>query len=369
MEVMYTPRSLDLAVTTKCNLRCKYCSHFSTAGDVQEDLGLDEWLAFFEELKECSVMSVTLEGGEPFYRGDIEELIEGIVKNRMRFDILSNGTLITDDIAGFLLSTNRCNGVQVSIDGSTADTHDVFRGEGSFLKALKGIETLKKNNIRVNVRVTIHRKNISDLEKIADLLLDKIGLPGFSTNSASYMGLCRRNSEQVCLTPGERSFAMKTLIELNKKYKGRISASAGPLADARAWFEMEQARIEGRENIPGRGYLTGCGGQNSSLAIRADGVIIPCSQMSHIELGKINRDSLREVWHNHPELKKLRERWKIPLSQFEFCKGCNYINYCSGNCPALAYSAVGNEYHPSPEGCLRLFLDNGGVLPDNMAEV
>jgi organic radical activating enzyme len=53
-------------------------------------------------------MNVTLQGGEPFYRKDLNELVGGIVENRMRFNILSNGTLITDEMAALLASTGRC---------------------------------------------------------------------------------------------------------------------------------------------------------------------------------------------------------------------------------------------------------------------
>jgi MoaA/NifB/PqqE/SkfB family radical SAM enzyme len=91
---------------------------------VGQDLSKEEWLQFFEELNRCAVMNVTLQGGEPFCRKDLPELVEGIVRNRMRFNILSNGTLITDEMAAFLASTGRCNGVQVSIDGSVPTTHD-----------------------------------------------------------------------------------------------------------------------------------------------------------------------------------------------------------------------------------------------------
>jgi MoaA/NifB/PqqE/SkfB family radical SAM enzyme len=38
MQVMRTPKSMDLGITTRCNLRCEYCSHFSSAGDVGLDL-------------------------------------------------------------------------------------------------------------------------------------------------------------------------------------------------------------------------------------------------------------------------------------------------------------------------------------------
>ncbi len=364
MKVMKTPRSFDLAITNHCNLRCKYCSHFTSAGDVSQDLTTEEWLQFFEELNRCAVMNVTLEGGEPFCREDLRDLIHGIVSNRMRFNILSNGTLIKDEMAAFLASTGRCDGVQVSIDGSIPTTHDVFRGKGNFYKAMEGIKALQRNGVSASVRVTIHKQNVRDLEEVATLLLEELGLPDFSTNAASYMGLCRKNAEQVQLTVEERSLAMETLLRLTRKYNGRINANAGPLAEVKTWLEMEEARRDGRERMPGRGYLTGCNGPMNKMAVRADGIMVPCSQMSHIELGRINKDNLKNVWQNHSELKRLRERSTIPLSNFELCKECVYIKYCTGNCPALAYTIVGDANHPSPDACLKRFLEAGGKLPE-----
>ena len=364
MKVMKTPRSVDLAITNRCNLRCTYCSHFTGAGDVGQDLPKEEWLQFFEELNRCAVMNVTLQGGEPFCRNDLPDLIKGIIRNRLRFNVLSNGTLITDEMAAFLASTGRCDGVQVSIDGSVPTTHDACRGEGSFFRAMQGIKSLQKYNVPVPVRVTIHKYNVRDLDNVARLLLEEVGLPGFSTNAASYMGLCRQNAEQVQLTVEERSLAMETLLKLTEKYNGRISASAGPLAEGRDWLEMEEARRQGRDPIQGRGYLTSCNGPMNHMAVRTDGVMVPCGQMSHIDLGRINRNNLQEVWQEHPELSRLRERHKIPLSNFEFCQGCEYINYCTGNCPALAYTILGKENHPSPDACLKRFLEAGGLLPE-----
>jgi SynChlorMet cassette radical SAM/SPASM protein ScmE len=360
---MSTPRSLDLDITNYCNLRCKYCSHFTSAGDVKQDLPTEKWLDFFQELNRCGIMTVCLQGGEPFYRKDLPELIEGIVRNRMRFNMLSNGTLISDEAAAFLASTNRCDGVQISIDGSDDHAHDVFRGNGSFSKALKGIEFLRKHTVPVSVRVTLHKKNIHDLENIARLLLEDLGLPEFTTNAASYMGLCRENVKEVQLTASERTRAMEKLLVLNRKYNGRLSATAGPLAEAINWMMIEQACREGKESLPGGGYLTGCSGPMSSLAVRADGVIVPCAQLSHIELGRVGKNDLKKIWQHHPELKRLRDRHNIPLDDFEFCKDCDYISYCTGNCSALAYTITGQVNHPSPDACLRNFFKEGGKLP------
>jgi len=359
---MKSPRSVDIEITSFCNLRCAYCSHFSSSGDVDTDLPLSAWLRFFDELGRCAVMTVTLSGGEPFMRPDLKEIIRGIVANRMRFSILSNGTLVDGDMAGFLAATGRCDYVQVSIDGAVDITHDAFRGEGNFQRAIRGVRILQEHRVPVTVRVTIHRKNVRELDAIARLLLEDLGLPSFSTNSASHMGLCRKNAEMTQLTVEERELAMETLITLKEKYGGRISATAGPLAEGLVWREMEQARREKRGAMPGRGYLTGCNGPGKTLAVRADGMIVPCLQLGHIILGKVNENDLLTLWHSHPELVKLRGRVQEPLEQFSFCQDCPYIGYCTGNCPATAYTLTGRVNHPAPDACLRLYLQQGGKL-------
>lgn len=358
-RVMNTPRSMDLLITGACNLRCTYCSHFSSQGDVGGDLSTEEWLEFFEELGRCAVLSVCLQGGEPFIREDLGTLVHGIVRNRMRFSILSNGTLITDESAALIASTGRCDVVQLSIDGCLPRVHDAFRGIGSFEKATSGMRILLNHGVPLSVRITIHRENVDHLEEIVEYLLDDVGLPGLSTNSADYLGLCRGNADRVRLTHNERCKAMATLTKLEKKYGGRISASAGPLAEARIWSEMEEALREGSPGLPGGGYLTGCGGPFRTLAVRADGTFVPCAQLPGMALGRINRDDLREVWLNHPELRRFRDRSMIPLNRFAFCKDCRYINYCRGGCPAIADTTVGDPYHPNPGSCYRRSVPEG----------
>ena len=363
-SVMLVPRSVDVAVTGRCNLRCTYCSHFTSAGDVDTDLPLSEWQDFFRELRDAAVMAITLQGGEPFCRPDLEPLILGIVENRMRFSILSNGTMVTPAMAAFLAATGRCDGVQVSIDGAEAAVHDSFRGPGSFARAMAGVRHLQVAGLPVSVRVTLHQNNIDDLPAIARLLLEECGLEDFSCNAASHLGLCREHSDVVQLTALERSHAMALLAELSQGYPGRIHATAGPLAEAECWREMIEARRQARKSLPGGGHLTGCNGPMQTIAVRADGVLVPCIQLSHLELGRINRDSLRHVWLQHPILERLRQRRAISLERFDFCRGCDFVSYCTGNCPALAYTLTGDDQHPSPDACLRRFLEQGGSLPE-----
>lgn len=362
-RVMRAPRDLDIEITARCNLRCRYCYFFNNPAVEYRDLPSDEWLKFFDELGSLGVMRVTLAGGEPFIREDLSILLDGIVRNRMRYSFLSNGGLITDGIAEVMARTGRCENVQISVDGSSAKVHDTCRGQGSFDGAIRGIRILQRHGIRVSVRVTIHRHNVHDLENIARFLLEELGLPGFSTNAAGYLGTCCVNADNLLLTVEERKEAIATLLRLTAKYNERISAQAGPLTDGRMWRRMEEARVQDKPAFHNGGRLTACGCPNSKISVRADGVIIPCSMLAHIELGRINRDSLAEIWQNSPPLNQIRNRHAIPLTGFEFCSGCSYIPYCTGNCPGLAYALTGKVDHPSPDACLRRFLEGGGMIP------
>ena len=165
MNVMKTPRCVDLSVTSLCNYRCTYCSHFTSESEVDHELDTNAWLHFIDELGACTVIEVCFQGGEPFTRSDLMRLIRAVVENRMRFRILSNGTLITDETAGFLAATGRCDSVQISIDGARAETHDTFRGPGSFERAIAGIRHLLRYHVPVSVRVTIHKANVAELER------------------------------------------------------------------------------------------------------------------------------------------------------------------------------------------------------------
>jgi len=361
-KVMRSPRTVHLEISSKCNLRCHYCYYFDNDAVDYTNLPTEQWLQFFVELGRLAVMNVSLAGGEPFLRPDLRELIEGIIQNKMRFCILSNGTLIDDQIAEYIAGTHRCNYVQVSIDGASAKVHDSCRGKGSFVKAVSGIKTLQRHNVPVAVRVTLHHHNVHDIENIACFLLDELGISSFGTNSAGYIGACRKNAGEVLLTNEDRQIAMHDLLNLSQKYPGRIAASAGPLYEAEYWRKMEAARLNRDPAFPNCGHLTACGCPFSEISVRADGIIIPCSMLAHMVLGRINQDSLQDVWLNNPELNQLRRRRKIPLNELDFCRGCNYMQYCTGNCPGTAFNLTGDTNSPSPDACLRKFLAEGGNL-------
>ena len=193
MDLIRTPRRGTLDLTSACNLTCLYCRHHNSPSETAADLPVDAWLQFLEELGRCAVLDVVLSGGEPLAYPGFRRVVEGIAANRMRFAVLTNGTLVTPEIASFLAATNRCELAQVSIDAARPEGHDIVRGRGSHARALRGLRLLQAHGLKTTARVTLHSLNLTYLEETAAFLLEELGLPFFSINAASHLGLCRDN--------------------------------------------------------------------------------------------------------------------------------------------------------------------------------
>lgn len=352
------PLSMDIAITGRCNLRCRYCFYADEMA-ARSDFSTERWLSFFRELGRLAVQRVCLTGGEPFTRPDLWDLLDGLIANRMRYQILSNGTLITEQVlAHFEVGKRRLrlDFIQISIDGSRAEVHNRSRPD-SFERALRGLRLLVEAGLPATVRVTLNRYNVDDLENIAHLLLEEVGLPAFSTDEVNPCGLVARQGEELLLTPVQRRQAMEVLTRLAERYDGRITATSGPLALARNFREMEEARAGGKGGLPGGGALSSCGGCFSRLAVHHDGTIVPCHQLGTLPLGAAGVDDLQRVWLEHPLLQALRRRRSIPLESLESCRNCPYRNFCRGGCPAGALFLTGRLDERNPRQCYRVFQE------------
>lgn len=357
--ILSAPRELDIGLTGKCNLKCRYC-FYAESMEKAGDLPTSDWLAFFREAGILGVQKVCLSGGEVFVRKDLFELIDGVIDNRMRYSILSNGTLIDENVlAGFSKGKRRLrlDSIQISIDGSCAEIHDRSRPPRSFERAISALRLLKENGFPVTVRVTINRHNIDDLENIATLLLDDVGLPGFSTNEADYMGSARCSGQDIILTEDERKRAMAALVAINERYGGRIGAQAGPLSRARMMKEITECIQRGETSMKGRGTFCSCGGVFSKMAVLHDGTYVPCNMLPTLVMGKMGEVSLREVWQTHPNINIVRERRKIPITEAEECRGCEYAGFCTGGCPGTVMSKTGMLNSIDPLVCYKKYLD------------
>ena len=168
-------KAINLEVTQDCTLRCAYCiyqDHFKEKRNYsQKVMGLDVGKKAIELLKAHSsaldTVSIGFYGGEPLMRFPfIKDCVEYAKKlftgEKIGFNITTNATLITDEVAEYLIKEGFF--VMVSLDGPKA-FHDKFRkdakGHGSFDKTLNGLRLLsekyretKKGTIALNLVYT-----------------------------------------------------------------------------------------------------------------------------------------------------------------------------------------------------------------------
>jgi len=123
---------------------------------------------------------VLFTGGEPFLRKDIFELIEHSVRRNLKTEVVSNGSLVTQELARKIMQSG-LNNLAVSLDGAKESTHDNVREKGSFEKAIGAIKMLvqEKRKIghgpQISVWTTIMKENVTELFDIA-LLAKGLGV-------------------------------------------------------------------------------------------------------------------------------------------------------------------------------------------------
>jgi MoaA/NifB/PqqE/SkfB family radical SAM enzyme len=83
--IRYTkiPYAVRILLTNKCNLNCSFCLRDSSDKTPGKELNTEEWLNFFDRLRELRVFRISLSGGEIFLRDDLFLLLRKLRENRM----------------------------------------------------------------------------------------------------------------------------------------------------------------------------------------------------------------------------------------------------------------------------------------------
>ena len=167
-----------LPVGTNCNLNCTYCYH----GDKREKIKVispEILTRTYEEIsKYAENVTFLWHGGEPLLAGVnfFRQALE--LQNQIRFFgevrniIQSNGTLINEEWANFILEKNVMFGV--SIDGPK-EIHDKnrknFEGNGSFERIIAGIKMLREIGLnRIGSIVLVTKDNVDYPDDVYNIL-------------------------------------------------------------------------------------------------------------------------------------------------------------------------------------------------------
>jgi MoaA/NifB/PqqE/SkfB family radical SAM enzyme len=157
MEEQYgfsSPYVILISPTMRCNLRCKGC--YAEDYNRSEDLSTEIIDTIITQGKELGTYLYTILGGEPFIRFD--DLVTIAYKHRdCLFQIFTNGTLITEEIADKISSLNNII-VIFSVNGNK-DEVDFMRGFGVYEKFIASMKMLNRRNLIFGMSMVLTSRN------------------------------------------------------------------------------------------------------------------------------------------------------------------------------------------------------------------
>ena len=337
-------------ITRRCNLKCVHCYAHAKNMVFDSELSTLEGKNLLDDLADFGVPVILFSGGEPLTRKDLPELAAYAVKKGMRAVISTNGTLITPEKAQTLKEIG-LSYVGISLDGME-EINDRFRGvKGAFRSALEGIKNCKKAGIKVGLRFTINKSNVSEISNIFKLLQD-MDIPRACFYHLVYAG---RGTELVKedLSHQESRKAVDLIMDLTKKLhdKGHIKEvltvdnhADGPYLYLRLLKENPDRAKEVLELLQmNEGNSSGIG----IGCISWDGEVHADQFWRHYSFGNVKDRPFSEIWTDtsDPLLKKLKEKKKHAKGR---CATCKWLDICAGNFRVRSEAVTGDIWAPDP---------------------
>ncbi|MCK6053468.1 radical SAM protein [Moraxella osloensis] len=162
-SLLDSPKTIDWFVTSLCNLDCSFCY-----GPYPTNENKDIAKQIAVKLVDSNTKNVTLCGGEPFIKKDIEEIIDILIEGKKNVFVSTNGHF-PNQLQNVI---NKLSGISISLDASNETLTHQIRGENAkFDKILKSLLLVSKEHPqKLKITTVISKKNLNDLGNIANLV-------------------------------------------------------------------------------------------------------------------------------------------------------------------------------------------------------
>lgn len=261
--------SVTLAVTNRCPLNCWHCYN---AGRSQVDLPFETVRRLVADLQSMGAVMVTLTGGEPLLRDDLEDIAAA-------FD---DRSCVIVGTTGIGLTSRRASGLQrsgvfavgISLDSADAAEHDRLRGKaGAFEDACLAVRVAAEAGLYPYV-VSVATRQFLDPERFIPFMqfAGRIGALEVHLLEPSASGRLADRGD-VLLRADERQMIFD--------YQGRVADDEGlPILSSFAYIESPGA--------------FGCGAGLTHMYIDGSGEVCPCNLVP-LSFGNVANEPLADI--------------------------------------------------------------------------
>ena len=306
----------EIAVTYRCNNRCRFCYAGCDGAcgrldskDVEPEQ-IERIIDIFKDEAKIPFFSFT--GGEPLMRKDLERLMAYAVDKGLSINLVTNGTLATPARAKSLYDAG-LRTAQISLESPDEEIHDKLCGRpGSWKQTVEGIENLRNAGITVQTNTTSTRINLETLPRLP-ALVKSLGCVRMSIN---------------LFIPTKRSPITDPLFVSYEEIGTTID-------DVRRAAFKEELEFLWYSPIPlciynpiarGLGNKS-CAACDGLISIDPEGNLLPCSSWDE-KIGNLLTDGFEKVWFSE-RAKAIKNK----CFAHETCQKCTSFTACQGACP------------------------------------
>jgi AdoMet-dependent heme synthase len=339
--------------TQACDLACLHCRAEARPYRDRGELSTDEAKAMMLRVREFGRPLFVLTGGDPLKRPDVLELVRYGASLGLRMAMTPSGTplmtpRVVRDLAGAGLSR-----LAVSLDGSTAEIHDRFRGvAGSYDWTLRMIRAAREAGLSTQINTTVARHNVEDFENLIELMADL----GIALWSVFFLVPTGRAKPEDVASPEEFERIFNRMYELSRTAPFDIKSTAAPqYRRVILQRQVAERRAGDRQRPPealtggigfsladGVGRAKGVNDGNGFLFVSHRGDLYP-SGFLPLSAGNVRTDDLVQVYRESPLFRSLRDPDQLKGK----CGVCEYREVCGGS-RARAYALTGDPLESEP---------------------
>ncbi len=316
--------------TQSCDLACKHCRAAAQPIAHPDELTTAEGKALIDQIAAMHVPIFVFTGGDPLKRKDVFELIRYAADQGVMVALTPSATPLLTREAIFKLKEAGLVRLGISLDGSTPEIHDAFRGlSGAWARTIQAIEWANEAGIPIQVHTTISRHNSHDLDNLCALfeklaivmwnvfflvpvgrgqLADLLSGEEFEQVFGKIYELSHRVSFQIKTTEAMhyRRYLLQHNLEERRMGHGHPhGASEGETKGYEAGAPTSDAKTRTaswatRRVNDGKGFLF----------VSHVGNVYP-SGFLPIHAGNVRETPLQEIYRNAPIFKSLRDTSKL----------------------------------------------------------
>jgi radical SAM protein len=336
------PMLLYWEMTRACDLACQHCRAEAVLERDPDELTTGEAKAMLRQVLDFGtpLPHVVFTGGDPLKRPDLYALIAYAREVGIGASLAPAGTPLLTREAVFRLRDAGVHSMSLSLDGSTAERHDAFRGvPGCFQTTVDAARWIGEAGMPLQVNTLVTDETAADLPAVYDLLTGM----AIERWSLFFLISVGRGTALRELDPEVTERLMEWLYDLMQVAPFAIKTTEAPHFRRIALGKMREEGWDGariRRSSIGRGF--GIRDGNGIMFVSRTGDVAP-SGFLPLAAGNVRQARLVDIYQSSPLFVALRDASRFK----DRCGRCEYNLTCGGS-RARAFAHTGDILASDP---------------------